>query len=154
MRKTIALPRAPSLREANAVLADVERELVASGATVERTGPAGLRFSVPPPWRRQSLGPLAGVSSGTVALSAGGGRPWRVVYTLGFRRLQVFSAGAVALLVAIGWGWARTALVVAALGCWLLTFGVPWALAARRAHRVVRDAARRVVRPPSRPLGQ
>ena len=42
MRKSITLTREPSLREANAVLADVERGLVTSGAVVERLGASGL----------------------------------------------------------------------------------------------------------------
>ena len=151
MRRSISLAREPSLREASALIADVERELAASGAGVERLGSSALRFDVPPLWRRPSLGALAGVSSGTVGLSAGGGGPWRIRYTLDFRRLYVLAAVVTAVVVALGWRLPRTTLIVAALACWLVAFGVPWALAGRRAHRVVLGAARRVVERRSRP---
>lgn len=151
MRRSITLVREPSLREAGAVLADVERGLADSGAVVERVGTSALRFRVPPPWRRPSPGVLAGASSGKVALGAGGGGPWRVRYSLHFRRLYGAAAAVTALLVALGWRWPRSTLIVAALACWLVAFGVPWMLAGRRAHRLVGDAARRVVERRTRP---
>lgn len=151
MTNSISLAREPSLREASAVLADVERELVAAGASVERVGASALRFGVPAPWRRLSARSLYAVSSGTVGLIAGGGGPWRIRYTLHFRRLYVAAAVAVAIVAVVGWGWPRTTLVVAVLASWLVVFGIPWALAGRRAHRLVRDAARRVVERRTRP---
>jgi hypothetical protein len=151
MRNSISLPREPSLREASALLADVERELAASGAGVERVGTSALRFTVPAPWRRPSPGALAGVSTGTVGLIAGGGGPWRIRYTLHFRRLYVAAAVVTAIVAAVAWRLPRTTLVVAVLACWLVVFGVPWAIAGRRAHRLVLGAARRVGERRTRP---
>ena len=151
MTNSISLAREPSLREASALLADVERELAAAGASVERAGARALRFGVPAPWRRPSPGALAGVSTGTVGLIAGGGGPWRIRYTLHFRRLYVAAAVVTVILAGVAWRLPRTTLVVAVLACWLVVFGLPWALAVRRAHRLVRGAARRVVERRMRP---
>ena len=118
---------------------------------MDHVGASALRFRMPAPWRRPSPGVLASASSGTVGLGAGGGGPWRIRYSLDFRRLYVFAAVVIAIVVALGWRWPRTTLIVAALACWLVAFGVPWLLATRRARGVVRSAARRVVERRTRP---
>jgi hypothetical protein len=135
----------PTVRQTQAILTRIERELVARGARVERAGASAVRFDMAYPWRARKLDALTTVSAGRVLVSAGAGEPRRVRYELGFRLLRAVAAAASVILLVWGWGWPRASLLNALLALWVVVFGVPYALAERRFRRLLDAAAHDVI---------
>lgn len=145
MKWSIPLRTAPSVRQTNAILARLAEELDAAGAGVTRPAPGTLRFRMPVPWRARRPGALLAITAGTVAVRAGRGGPWRVSYELHFLGLQVTIATLSGVLLVLGWSASRLGLIGALLVMWGLLYALPFYLAARRFHRLVRASARHVV---------
>jgi len=143
--RALTLRTEPSVRQTNAILTRIERELGDRGALVERTGPAGLRFTMPRPWTAPRLGVLLAITSGRTTLSAGAGERWKVRYELSFAVLRGIAIVLSLVIVALGWRWPRTTLVNALVGLWLGLYGVPYLLAGRQFRRIIEAAAREVV---------
>jgi hypothetical protein len=77
---------------------------------------------MPPPWRF-APGWLALVSRGTATLSAWGGGPWRVSYRLHFSALQGLTGLLTLIVVVVGWGASRLALLAIVLALWAAGYG-------------------------------
>jgi hypothetical protein len=135
----------PTVRQTQAILTRIERELVARGARVERAGASALRFAMAHPWRARKLDALTTISAGRVLVSAGSGEPRRVRYVLGFRLLRAVAAAASIILLVWGWEWPRPTLLNALLALWVVIFGAPYAVAERRFRRLLETAAHDVI---------
>jgi hypothetical protein len=142
---SLPLRAEPSVRQTNAILARLERELMERGAQVSRAGVGALAFRMAHPWRARSLGVLTAVTSGTAHVSAGAGGPRRVRYTLRFTGLQALAALVSAGLLAAGWTWPRTELVLAIIAAWLVLYALPSIVATLRFRHILGQAAREVV---------
>lgn len=110
------------------------------GATVTRQG-LGLRFRMPPLWRREGSSALMTVTSGRVKVSAGAGERWQVRYDLDFTILRVLAALLTAVVVIAGFGWPRLFLGQVLAGIWGLLYLAPKIFANRRFDRLVRSSA-------------
>ena len=77
MMRTLPLRQEPSVRQIEALLATIERDLSQVGAKVKREGKGGLSFRMPFPWRAPHLGLMLAITSGRAVVSAGQGGPWR-----------------------------------------------------------------------------
>jgi hypothetical protein len=145
MRRTLRLRVEPTVRQTQAILDSVEREMSRYGARVERVGGIALRFRMAAPWRRPHLGSLLAISSGRVTVSAGLGGPWRVQYELSTTLLLGVAIALSVVLVAVGLSWPRITLVGALGILWLVVYASPYFLATRRFRRIVRSAAQEIV---------
>lgn len=143
--RSIRLREEPSVRQTRVILARLQRELSERGARVSRSEAGALHFTMPRPWEARSLGILSAVTSGTTLVSAGAGGPRRVRYALRFTGLRALAALASVVLLAAGWGWPRTELILALLALWLLLYGVPTVAATLRFRHILGEAAREVV---------
>ena len=145
MKHSIVLRTEPTVRQTEKVLARIERELTARGITTKREGPGRLRFRVPPPWKAPKPSALLAITKGAVRVSAGAGEPRQVRYELEFARLAGLAVVLSIVLLAIGLAWPRRSLIGSLGVVWALIFGVPWAFAASRFHRMMAHAARDVI---------
>lgn len=145
MINSIGLRREPTVRQTQAILERVERELVSRGATVERAGAGGLRFRMPPPWRAPHLGRMLTITSGRVMVSAGAGGPWRVQYELNFSALLALAIVITAAIVVGGVEWPRLTLINSIAGLWALGYLLPLLAASRKFASIVQSAAREIV---------
>lgn len=145
MKHSIVLRTEPTVRQTEKVIARIERELASRGITTTREGPGRIRFRVPPPWKAPKPSALLAISKGAVRLSAGAGEPRQVRYELDFARLAGLAVSLSVVLLAIGLGWPRRSLIASLGIVWALLFGVPWAFAASRFHRLMSHAARDVI---------
>ena len=145
MRHSIVLRTEPTVRQTEKVIARLERELVARGITTTREGPGHIRFRVPLPWNAPKASALLAISKGAVRLSAGAGERRQVRYELDFARLAGLAVALSVGLLAIGLGWPRRSLIASLGIVWALLFGLPWAYAAARFHRLMAHAARDVI---------
>jgi hypothetical protein len=141
----------PSVRQTQAVLVRLERALAERGATVSREIPGELSFRMPPPWKLAPVGWLALITRGVVTLSAWGGGPWRLSYSLHFGWLQALTGVTTLILAVLGWGWPRLALLGAVLALWVVGYGVLHLVASRHYRLMLRelisDIAERRARP-------
>lgn len=143
--KTVELRTEPSVRQADAILSELERTLAARGITPQRRG-LELRFRVPvPPWRAARIGTLAAVTTGVVKVSAGSGGPWRVRYSLDYTVLRGLAVLLSIVAIVMGLGWPRLTLVNVVAAVWLLVYLAPRWMAARRFDELVRRSATEVL---------
>jgi hypothetical protein len=145
VRRTLRLRVEPTVRQTQAILDSVEREISRYGARVERVGGVALRFRMSAPWRRPHLGSLLAISAGRVTVSAGLGGPWRVQYELSTALLRGAAIALSVVLVAVGLSWPRVTLVGALGVLWLVVYAAPYYLATRGFRRMVRAAAQEIV---------
>lgn len=145
MISSIGLRTEPTVRQTQAILERVERELVTRGATVGRTGAGGLRFKMPLPWRAPHLGRMLTITSGRVMVSAGAGGPWRVQYELNFSALLALAIVITAGIVVVGVGWPRLTLINSIGALWALGYLLPLLSASRKFASIVQSAAREIV---------
>ena len=138
--RSVTLRTEPTVRQADAILARLERALVVRGAAVERQGLV-LRFRMPPLWRRQQSSALMTVTTGRVKVSAGAGERWQVRYDLDFTILRALAFVLTAAVVVGGFGWPRLLLAQALALIWGLLYLAPKIFANRRFDRLVRDSA-------------
>jgi hypothetical protein len=148
--RALTLRTEPSVRQTNAILTRIERELSERGAVVARAGAAGLRFTMPPPW----TAPRLAITSGRTTMSAGAGERWKVRYELSFAVLRGIVVVLSLVVVALGWTWPRTTLVNALVGLWAGVYGIPYLLAGRQFRRIIEAAAREVVERRRTPRGE
>lgn len=153
MIRSIGLRTEPTVRQTEVILSQVEHELAARGARVERSGPGRLRFYMPAPWRARRLGSMLAVRTGSVMVSAGSGELRRVRYHLHFTALRLVTAALSVVVAAIGWGWARTSLFNALVALWVVAFGIPYVVAVSRFRRIVEASARDVLERRKEPRG-
>jgi hypothetical protein len=139
VRRSLVLRTNPSVRQTQALLARLERALAERGASVYREIPGELSFRMPHPWKLAPIGWLALITRGAVALSAWGGGPWRLSYRLHFGWLQALTALTTVVLVVLGWGWPRLALLGAVLALWVVGYGLLHLIAAHHFRMVLRD---------------
>ena len=87
MRSSIALRRAPSLREAHAALQQVQDALKAAGAAIDPRYGSGIDFQMP---RMRSIGLHSPwiISRGRVDIGAWDAGPWQLTFELSFARLR------------------------------------------------------------------
>ena len=156
MRRTVRFSREPTLAQAAAILAGMERYLRGLGADVVRDA-GGIRFRLGAPWRTdavRTLGPLAIVSSGNVSAIATGG-PRRICYVLRFRALWGLCLVLTLVAVAVGWRQSREALIGGAVAIWLIGYLVPSFVVLTRFRRsiqgVAHDVMKAVRHPPDSP---
>lgn len=145
MINSVTLRTEPTVRQTDAILSRIERDLTARGATVTRDGFGALSFRIRPPWRAPRAGLLLPITSGWAKVSAGAGERWRVRYELSFVTLRAIALLLSAALVAVGWTWPRLTLFSRLLGLWAVVYGAPWAAAAVGFRRLVEAGAREVV---------
>jgi hypothetical protein len=129
----------PTVRQIQATLVRVERALTELGATVYRGVPGELTFRMPPPWRLARVGWLALITRGTATLSAWGGGPWRVSYRLHFGALQALTGLVTVVILLLGWGWPRLALLGTVLALWITGYGALHLVAAHNFRKLLRD---------------
>ena len=149
--RALTLRTEPSVRQSNAIMTRIERELAERGAVVEHAGAHGLRFTMPRPWAAPRLGLLLAITSGRTTLSAGAGERWKVRYELSYAVLRGIVIALSVIVIALGWGWPRTRLVNALLALWAGLYGVPYLLAGRQFRNIIAAAAREVVERRRRP---
>ena len=145
MINSVRLRTEPSVRQTEAILARIERDLTEHGAAVKRGTFGMLSFRVPPPWRALRSGLFLPITSGWVKVSAGAGELWRIRYELSFVTLRAITVVLSAALVAAGWTWPRLTLLSRLIGLWAVVYGAPWAAAAVHFRRLVEAGAREVV---------
>jgi hypothetical protein len=125
------------------------------GAAVHRVTPGEVSFRMPPPWRLARVGWLALITRGTATLSAWGGGPWRVSYRLHFGALQAVTGLLTLVIMLLGWGWPRLALLSTLLALWVVGYGSLHLLASHRfrrlLHEVMADAVEQRARPRAEP---
>lgn len=140
-----------TVRETQAILTRLERALTARGATVDRLTPGEVSFRMPPPWRLARVGWLALITRGTATLSAWGGGPWRVSYRLHFGALQAVTGLMTLVIVVLGWGWPRFALLSTLLALWVVGYGSLHLLASHDFRGLLREVTAVVVERRARP---
>lgn len=123
----------------------LERELLARGASVQRSGIGVLTFKAAPLWRTRRPGILLAISSGRVSVSAGAGGPRRVRYDIRSGVLQTLAVLASIALLALGLSWPRLTLINSIAGVWIFLYAIPWVFASRRFQRLVYDSAAEIV---------
>jgi len=143
--KVIRLRREPSVRQINAILARVERDLSGRGLDVSRHGVGGVQFSVPLPWKTRGAGLIGAATSGRVRVTAGRGERRHVRYELKFTTLQALLMAASFALVLIGWQRARVELVGTVALLWLLLYLPAYWGANLQLRRIVATGAREVI---------
>lgn len=142
--RAIRLVHEPSVRQINAILARLERDLGELGMDVSRHGVGGIRFRVPPPWRARRAGLLAAATSGLVRVTAGRGERRQVRYELKFTTLQALLMLTSFVLVIVGWQRARVSLVATVALIWLLGYLPAYVVATAQLRRIVARGARDV----------
>jgi len=157
--RSVPLRREPTVRQIETILRRIEEELVTRGAVTEREGTTGgLRFRMPKPWNAPRLGILLFINSGRAVVSAGSGGPWKVRYKLDFSVLVGLAIALSAGLIAVGLSWPdRTSLLNALIILWLVSYGVPYAIATARFRRIIQKSTHDVIerrRAPRDPGGQ
>lgn len=143
--RALRLRHEPSVRQINAILARVERDLAARGLDVSRHGVGGIHFKVPPPWRVRRAGLLGAATSGRVRVTAGRGERRHVRYELKFTTLQAVLTLASFVLVIVGWQRARVALLGTVALIWLLMYLPAYAIANAQLRKIVATGAREVI---------
>jgi hypothetical protein len=138
MRRSLVLRTNPTVRQTQLVLARLERALAEHGAAIKRPSAGEIEFRMPAPWKL-APGFLALVSGGTATVSAWGGGPWRVSYSLRFGALRTLTAIVTLALVTVGWGWPRLELMSSVIALWVVGSGTLHILAARAFRRFVRE---------------
>jgi hypothetical protein len=133
------------VRQVNAILTQLERDLTERGLDVSRHGIGGLHFQVPPPWRTRRAGLLMAATSGRVRVTAGRGERRQVRYELKFTTLQAILMLASFVLVIVGWQRARVELVGSVALIWLLMYLPAYAIATAQLRRIVSRGAREVI---------
>ena len=147
MQRTVRFSREPTLAQAAAILAGMERYLRNVGADVTRDA-GGIRFRLGAPWRRnavRTLGPLAIVSSGNVSRIATGG-PRRICYVLRFRALWALCVLLTVIAAALGWRQSREALMSSVIAIWLIGYLMPSFVVLTRFRRLIQGVAHDVMR--------
>ena len=143
--RSIPLRIEPTVREADAIVSQVEEALTTRGVTPKRRG-LELRFKVPLPWRAPGLGVLAAVTSGVVKVSAGAGEPWKVRYSLDYTVLRALAVALSIAAVVVGLSaWPRLMLINVVAAIWLFVYLGPRWLASRRFDDMMRDSAASVL---------
>jgi len=142
---SLKLRTEPTVRQTEAILARIERDLKARGVIVTREGFGAMSFRMPPPWRAAHLGLLLPITSGWAKVSAGAGERWRVRYELSFAALRGLAIALSVALIAVGWAWPRIMLLSRLVLLWAVVYGAPWAIGALRFRRLVEAGAREVV---------
>jgi len=143
--RSIPLRTEPTVREADAILSQVEAALTTRGVTPKRRG-LELRFRVPMPWRAPGLGVLVAVTSGVVKVSAGAGEPWKVRYSLDYTVLRALAVVLSIAAVIVGLSaWPRLMLINIVVAIWLFVYLGPRWLASRRFDDMMRDSAASVL---------
>jgi hypothetical protein len=145
MINSVKLRTEPSVRQTDAILTRIERELATRGVDATREGFGSMVFRMPPPWRAAHAGLLLPLRGGRVRVSAGAGERWRVRYELSFATLRALTLVLTAVVVAVGWSWPRLTLLSRLVVLWAAVYGAPWALAAFRFRKLVEGCAREVV---------
>jgi len=145
MINSVKLRKEPSVRQTDAILTRIERELATRGVSVAREGFGAMTFRMPRLWKAAHLGLLLPLRGGQVRVSAGAGERWRVRYELSFATLRALTLVLTAAVVALGWSWPRLTLLSRLVVLWAAVYAVPWGLAALRFRRLVESCAREVV---------
>lgn len=143
--RAIRLQTEPSVRQINAILTRLERDLSERGLDVSRHGVGGIRFTVPPPWRTRRAGLLGAATSGRVRVTAGRGERRQVRYDLKFTTLQALLMLASFALIIVGWQRARVSLVAMVALIWLFFYLPAYLIATAQLRRVVSRGAREVL---------
>jgi ABC-type dipeptide/oligopeptide/nickel transport system permease component len=144
-RHSILLRAVPTHRQARAIIARLEADLTLRNAVVETRGADALAFRMPYPWRAPAPTWLLAASSGEVAVTAAGGGPWRVRFTLHFQRL-LYPCAALSLPLAGYWLRApRPILLESLLSLWLAGYALLSLLATASLARLVRAASIEVI---------
>lgn len=152
MQRTVRFSREPTLPQAAAILAGVERYLDNLGADVARDA-GGIRFRFESPWRpsvARTLGPLAIVSSGSVSAIATGG-PRRICYALRFRTLWALCVVLTVIAAALGWRQPREALISGVVAIWLIGYLMPSFVVLTRFRRTIQAIGQEAMNAVRRP---
>ena len=151
MMRTLPLRQEPTVRQQESLMSTIERELVAVGATCERSAKGGLTFRMPAPWRAAHLGLLLAITSGRTMVSAGEGGPWRVRYELNFLTLRILCFTTTIILVALEWNRSRLALLNELIALWGLGYFLLHIAATNRFQRIIEVGAKQVMERRSKP---
>lgn len=84
MLRSFPLNPQPTARHTREILVHIGHELAALGARIEYSVVGGLKFRMPPIWRRHRRDKFLAISSGRVTIGADSGEPWRVRYDVKF----------------------------------------------------------------------
>jgi hypothetical protein len=151
VRRSFLLRPDTTVHQTQIVIARLEAALSRLGATVRRPTPGELTFEMPRPWRLAPIGWLALVSRGSATLSAWGGGPWRVSYSLQFGALRFVTALLTLVIVAVGWRWPRLSLLMVVATIWVVGYGACYYLASRRFRNILADIAAEITERRARP---
>jgi hypothetical protein len=151
MMRTLPLRQEPSVRQIEALLATIERDLSQVGAKVKREGKGGLSFRMPFPWRAPHLGLMLAITSGRAVVSAGQGGPWRVRYDLNFLNLRLVAFIATIGIVVFGLSRSRVLMLNELIALWGLGYATLYFAATSRFRRMIERGTREVVERRSRP---
>jgi hypothetical protein len=148
MKGSIALRRAPSLREAHAALRQVHQALKVAGAAIDSRYGSGLDFQMP---GIRSIGlrlPWI-VSRGRVDIGAWDAGPWKLTFELSFARLRWIVIGACAAITIALRNHPSGALFVLVVGA--LAYLLTVSIIVFRFRDLLRGAAREFIERRSRP---
>ena len=135
MLRSLPLEPQPSARNTREILVHIGHELAAIGAHIEYSVVGGLRFQMPPMWRRHRRDVFLAISSGRVTIGADSGEPWRVRYDVRFTVVSWLAFGLMAGVVVAGFHrWQGTRVFDVLLLVWCVTYLIP-TIAADRAFR-------------------
>ena len=137
MIRSIDLGTTLTAREAQTILARIEEELRAQGASVQRSPYGAVYFRLPAPWRARHLGALHIASSGRATIGAAVGSPWRLRYQLNFRGLQLFATALSLIVVLTVLNIGQSTTFWALLGVWIVFYALPYAAATAAFRRLV-----------------
>jgi hypothetical protein len=84
MLRSLPLVPQPTARHTREILVHIGHELAAHDARIEYTVVGGLKFRMPPIWRRRRSDVFWPISWGRVTIGADSGEPWRVRYDVRF----------------------------------------------------------------------
>jgi hypothetical protein len=133
--RSLPLVPQPTARNTREILVHIGHELAALGARIEYSVVGGLRFHMPPIWRRRRRDIFLAISSGRVTIGADSGEPWRVRYDVRFTLVSWLALVLMAGVVFAGFHrWTGTRVFNVLVLVWGAAYVVP-TIAADRAFR-------------------
>jgi hypothetical protein len=133
--RSLSLEPQPSARHTREILVHIGHELAALGARIEYSVVGGLRFRMPPIWRRHRRDIFLAISSGRVTIGADSGEPWRVRYDVRFTVVTWVAFVLMAGVIAAGFHrWSGSRVFNILVLVWGVAYVIP-TIAADRAFR-------------------
>lgn len=157
MLRSLPLNPQPSARHTREILVHIGHELASLGARIEYSIVGGLRFRMPPIWRRHRRDMFLAISSGRVTIGADSGEPWRLRYDVRFTVVTWVAVALMAGVIATGFHhWSGGRVFNSLVLVWLAAYVLPTIVADRAFRHWLIVASREAPRtdPPHRYEGR